>query len=135
MRGSITSRTGQTRTESPGAASSRFTVAMRGSRRTSASAAALSTVRWPSAQRVASPKAIDRTGKLPRSRRMGRLRGITRAIVRVEEGRPRHRHRDGLEGLLHDAHAVRVILLGTEAGIAAHVLDARAAHHAVGARG
>ena len=73
MRGSITSRTGQMRTESPGAAISRFTVAMRGSRRTSASAAALSTVRWPSAQRVASPKAIDRTGKLPSSRRMGRL--------------------------------------------------------------
>src|SRR6266545_2372460 len=133
MRGSITSRTGQMRTESPGAAISRSAVATRGSRRTSASAAALSTVRWPPAQRVPGPKAMDRTGKLPTSRRMGILPGA--ALVRVEERRPRHRHRDGFEGLAHDAHAIGVVLLGPEARIAAHVLDARAAHHAVGARG
>src|SRR5262247_1074232 len=121
MRGSITSRTGQMRTESPGTVICRSAVAMRGSRRISARAAALSTVRWPSDQRVTSPKAIERTGKVPTSRRMGHLPGLT--FVEVEEGGSRYRHRDGLEGLPHDAHAVRVVLLGSEAGVAADVLD------------
>src|SRR5262245_61652593 len=120
------------RTESPGAAICRSAVAMRGSRRISVRTAALSTVRCPSDHRVASPKAIERTGKLPTSRRTGRLRGIP--LVGVEQGRSRYPHRDGLEGLSHDAHAVRVVLLGPETGVAADVLDAGTAHHAVGAR-
>src|SRR5690348_12195047 len=109
------------RTDSPGAAISRSAPAMRGSRRTSASAAARSTVSRPSAQRVAGPKVMDRTGKLPSSRRMGRLLGG--ALERIEERRPGHGDGEGLERLAHDAHAVRVVLLGAQAGVAAHVLD------------
>ena len=73
MRGSITSRTGQIRTDSPGRAISSSAVAMRGSWRTAARTASRSTVSRPASYRVPRPKAMSVTGKLPISRRMGPL--------------------------------------------------------------
>src|SRR3989337_1541734 len=120
------------RTASPGAAISRPAVTMRGSRRTSARAAARSTVRRPASHRVAGPKLIVRTGKLPISRRMDRLLDVPR--LGVEEAGSRHSDGECLESLPDDAHAVGVVLLGPQARIAADMLDARAADPPVGAR-
>src|SRR3972149_12217755 len=118
------------RTESPGAASSRSAVTIRGSRRTSARAAARSTVRCPASHRVAGPKLMVRTGKLPSSRRMARLLDVPR--LGVEEGGSRHRDGERLECLPDDAHAVGVVFLRPQARIAADMLDAGADDPPVG---
>src|SRR5262245_45203173 len=128
MRGSITSRTGQMRTDSPGFAISSSAVAMRGSWRTAARTASGSTVSLPASYVVARPKVMSVTGKVPISRRMSRLLS---GRHRIEERRPRHGDGQGLQRGGHDAHAEGVVLLRAQGRITAHVLDARAADHAV----
>src|SRR5215471_10576842 len=132
-RGSITSRTGQMRTDSPGRAMSSDALAMRASRRTAARAASRSTVMRPASYAVHGPNAISVTGNGPTSRRMDRLLR-RRGLEGVEERGTRHGRRDRAERGGDDAHAVRVVLLRAEPRVAAHVLDARAADHAIGAR-
>src|SRR5437870_3075353 len=131
IRGSITSLTGQMRTDSPGFAISSAALAIRESWRTAASTASRSTVRRPASYRVVRPKTMSVTGKLPISRRMC---GLLARRHRIEKRWARYRDGQRLECGGHDTHAEGVILLGTQRRIAADVLDARAADHAVGAR-
>src|SRR5215510_4968360 len=54
----------------------------------------------------------------------GHIRGI-------KQGWPGHRRLHGFQGCTHDAHAVSVVLLWPEIGIATDVLDARTANDSV----
>src|SRR5262245_21171420 len=122
MRGSITSRTGQILTDSPGRAISSPALAIRGSCCTAASTASRSTVSRPASYRVARPNAMSVTGKVPISRRMRRLLGLTRGHW-IEQRWSGYGDRQRLERGGHDAHAERVILLRAQRGITADVLD------------
>src|SRR5262249_22376089 len=88
MRGSITSRTGQMRTDSPGRAISSSALAMRGSCRTAASTPSRFTVSRPASYRVAGPKTMSVTGKVPISRRMRRSFQRHRGAPRLCRGVP-----------------------------------------------
>src|SRR6516162_11754576 len=103
---------------------------MRGSWRTAASTASRSTVRRPESYRVARPKTMSVTGKVPISRRMGRL--LPRRH-RIEERRAWHGDGESLQRGRDDAHPERVVLLEAQRRVTADVLDARATDHTVGA--
>src|SRR4029453_17353904 len=70
------------------------------------------------------------TGNVPISRRMADL-PLQGHVHGIKQGWPSHRRLYGLQGRAYNAHAVGVVLLWPEIGIATNVLNARTANDPV----